>query len=252
LVVARPRVILAIETSNPSAWEAGQASRPGVALGRVGADGSVEVLGVRGLDATRPHDDELMPEIAKMVEGAGLRARDVTDVAVSAGPGGYTAVRLAVTTAKLIAESTGARAVAVPSALVAAWKAGAGLRARGVDRFAVAISSKGVTTHLSVCEVTSSGVRVVGEPCVVGAAELEKALGGASVLVADRFLPETIRARAAALGVEIIAPEFDPVACLHASVDMEAVDPVMLLPIYAREPEAVTKWRELGKEKKKA
>ena len=86
LVVARPRVILAIETSNPSAWEAGQASRPGVALGRV--DGVVEVLGVAGLDASRPHDDELMPEIARLVAGAGLRARDVTDIAVSAGPGG--------------------------------------------------------------------------------------------------------------------------------------------------------------------
>jgi len=250
--VARPRVILAIETSNPSAWEAGQASRPGVALGRVGADGVVEVLGVAGLDATRPHDDELMPEIARVVEEAGLRARDVTDVAVSAGPGGYTAVRLAVTTAKLIAESTGARAVAVPSALVAAWKAGEGLRVRGVDRFAVAISSKGVTTHLSMFEIQSVDVRAAGEPRVVGAEVLEAALGGARVLVGDRFLPEGIRARAAALGVEIIAPEFDPVACLHASVDMEAVDPVMLLPIYAREPEAVTKWRELVKEKKKA
>lgn len=251
LVVAMPRVILAIETSNPSAWETGHASRPGVALGRFGADGAVEVLGVRGLDATRPHDDELMPEIARVVEGAGLRPRDVTDVAVSAGPGGYTAVRLAVTTAKLIAESTGARAVAVPSALVAAWKAGDGLRARGIVRFAVAISSKGMTTHLSLFEVGVTGVRAVGEPRVVGAAELERALSGAKVLVGDRFLPEGIRSRALALSVEVIAPEFDPVACLLASVDLEAVDPVALLPIYAREPEAVTKWRELGKEKKK-
>jgi hypothetical protein len=125
------------------------------------------------------------------------------------------------------------------------------LRARGIVRFAVAISSKGMTTHLSLFEVGVTGVRAVGEPGVVGAEELERALSGAKVLVGDRFLPEGIRARAAALGRRGIAPEFDPVACLHASVDLEAVDPVALLPIYAREPEAVTKWRELGKEKKK-
>lgn len=244
----RARIILAIETSNPSAWEPGQGSRPGVALGRM-EDRAVEVLGVAGLDPARPHDDELMVLIDALVRGSSLRPRDVTDIAVSVGPGGYTGVRLAVTTAKLMAEATGARAVAVASALVAAWTAAAMLRERGIDvaRFAVAISSKGATTFLTGFEALEVGARALDDGAVVRGAELGAALRawGAKVLVADRFLPEAIRSEAALLGIEVIAPEFDPVACLRAAVELPAVEPVALVPIYAREPEAVTKWREL-------
>lgn len=249
------RIILSIETSNPSAWEAGQGSRPGVALARL-AGGRLELLGVRGLDPTRPHDDELMPEIAGLVGGAGLRARDLTDIAVSAGPGGYTAVRLAVTTAKLLAEATGARAVPVPSALVAAWGAASGARARGIDRYAVAISSKGTSTHLTSFKAEREGARALDEGVIVQADELEKSLAahGSRLLIADRFLPAEVRERAAAMGVDVVAPEFDPVMCLRAAVmggaggaGLSPVDPLELLPIYAREPEAVTKWRAMGK-----
>jgi tRNA threonylcarbamoyladenosine biosynthesis protein TsaB len=247
----RPRIILAIETSNPSAWEPGQGSRPGVALGRLSASGAMEVVGVRHLDATKPHDDELMPEIAALVAAAGLRPRDLTDVAVSAGPGGYTAVRLAVTTAKLIAEATGARAIPVPSSLVAAWGAAGVLRGRGASRFAVAISSKGETTHLSSFWVEAAGVKALDAGVVVSAEGVQAALEvyGCRVLVGDRFLPQALRAKVQSLGVEVLPPEFDPVACLRACVGVEAVEPVALAPIYAREPEAVTKWREMGKAK---
>lgn len=250
----RPRVILSIETSNPSAWEEGQSSRPGVALGRFQGGGALELLGVRPLDPKRPHDDELMPEIDALMSGMSLRPRDLTDVAVSVGPGGYTAVRLAVTTAKLIAEGTGARAVPVPSALVAAWGIAPALRAMGVARFAVAISSKGETTFLTCFEATAHGARAIDAGAVIRGTELEAALKAHSavMLVGDRFLPLGIVESAAAAGVEVIAPEFDPVACLRASLDLGAVEPAALLPMYAREPEAVTKWRELGKGKAKS
>jgi tRNA A37 threonylcarbamoyladenosine modification protein TsaB len=215
---------------------------------------SLRVLGIRGLDPTKPHDDELMPEIAALLADAGLRARDVTDIGVSAGPGGYTAVRLAVTTAKLIAEATGARVVPVPSALVAAWGAAPKVDARGVDRFAVAISSKGVSTHLTSFEVVGEGARALDTGVIVEASGLEMGLAkhGARVLVGDRFLPSGIAERAAVLGVVLLAPEFNPVMCLRASMGLEAVEPLELLPMYAREPEAVTKWRELGKAKAKS
>lgn len=246
----RPRLILAIETSNPSAWETGRA-RPGVALGRVAPNGTLEVLGGRSLDPTRPHDDELMPEIDQLVSSLALRPRDLTDIAVSVGPGGYTAVRLAVTTAKLIAEATGARVVPVPSPVVAAWAASPSLRSRGVARFAVAISSKGETTFLTCFEATPEGAKALEQGIVIHAAELGRAMSShtCTALLADRFLPQEIVASAARLGVDVIAPEFDPAACLRASLGLAPVEPEALLPLYAREPEAVTKWRELGKDK---
>ncbi len=228
--MARPRVILAIETSNPSAWTEGQATRPGVALAREGSGGALEVLGVRGLDPTRPHDDELMPEIDGLLSAASLRPRDLTDVAVSVGPGGYTAVRLAVTTAKLIAEGTGARAIPVPSALVVAWGMVPALRAKGVARFAVAISSKGQTTFLTCFETTLDGARALEAGVVIGGDGLGAKLDalGAKALIGDRFLPTGIVDAATAMGIELLAPEFDPVACLRASA--------------ARNPEPPERW----------
>lgn len=64
-------------------------------------------------------------------------------------------------------------------------------------------------------------------------------------LIADRFLPEDIRAAATALSIPIHPPVFDPAACFEVSLLLDPLDPVQLLPIYPREPEAVTKWREL-------
>jgi len=76
------------------------------------------------------------------------------------------------------------------------------------------------------------------------AADLDRL--GAGLLVADRFLPEAMRRRAEELGIEVRLPAFDPVACIEAAMEGVApVDPADLLPLYPREPEAVTKWRAL-------
>ena len=73
------------------------------------------------------------------------------------------------------------------------------------------------------------------------------ALAGLGIdhLIGDRYLPEGIRGEAARLGITVGGPEFDPVACLELAARMPAADPADVLPIYPREPEAVTKWRTL-------
>ena len=53
-------------------------------------------------------------------EKAGLPPRDLQVVGVSIGPGGFTGLRIAVTTAKMLAETLGVKVIEVPSALVAA------------------------------------------------------------------------------------------------------------------------------------
>ena len=145
----------------------------------------------------------------------------------------------------MIAEVAGAKCVAVPTALVVAHGTGR------EGSIAVTLAAKGETTWVQVCRARGTGesrqVEPVGAARVVRADELRSACdaaGGAGVLVGDRYLPEPVRSEAARLGMEVVEPVFDARACLAIGRTLPAVDPVELLPIYPREPEAVSLWRE--------
>lgn len=230
------RLVLGIETSNPSAsagdGHAASGIGPGVALARV-EGGTVQVLGVEAIDPQRPHDAGLMPVIDRLTRRVGVRPRDLRGVAVSIGPGGYTGVRVAVTTAKFIAECTGAACFGVPTALVIA------ARVEAEGAFAVALGSKDGTAFVTRFDAAARAIDAGRLLSVEGVGELP------GLLIADRFLPAAMREAASARGIEIRPPIFDPVACVEASLGLEAVDPALLVPLYPREPEAVTKWREL-------
>jgi tRNA threonylcarbamoyl adenosine modification protein YeaZ len=222
---------LGIETSNPSAWSAESPARPGVAAARAGG-AALEVLGSEPI-ALRPNEDDLVPAIDRLFGRLGLSPRALTHVAVSVGPGGYTAVRVAVAAAKMIAEATGAQCLPVPTALVVAR------RIEHAGPFAVGLASKGESVFVTLFD----GGRAAGPGRLMTVADLDRL--GAGLLVVDRFLPEAMRRRAAELGIEVRPPVFDPVACIEAALEISPVDPADLLPLYPREPEAVTKWRQL-------
>lgn len=226
-------IFLAIETSNPSATAPGQPGGPGVALARV-TPAAIEPLAIEMLPSDAPHDAALIPAIDRAFTRAALSPRHLHAIAVSVGPGGYTAVRVGVTTAKFIAEATGARCYAVPSAsVVAARVPNAG------EPFAVALGSKGDSVFLT----RFCGDRSPSDAgSLVSAADLPQDL---KILISDHFLPLPIQERAHALGIRLIPTHFDPLACLEAAQALAPVDPALLLPIYPREPEAVTKWRAL-------
>lgn len=237
----RGQLTLAIETSNPSASGPGE-----VALGR-GCGGDVRVLGVERLSPSGRHDDALAPAIDQLCRRVGAGPTDLARVAVSIGPGGFTALRIAVATAKLIAEVVGAETVPVPTALVAAR----GYAATGGDasRFAVALASKRGTAWTAMFvrsggELRESGSGRLMDAEAFAAAHREERLGA---IVADEHLEPTIRAWAGVSGVEVVAPALRAEEALLASMTMDAVDRAALAPVYPREPEAVTKWRELGR-----
>jgi tRNA threonylcarbamoyl adenosine modification protein YeaZ len=222
---------LAIETSNPSAGGAGRASA-GVALGRV-ADGSAEVDATEWLGVEDRHSDDLMPAIDRLCANAGVRPGQIGLVAVSVGPGAYTALRIAVATAKVLAEITGARCVAVPTALALARRGPAG---RGV----VCLASKHGSTHATEIDAASP----LGEGRVIHADALpELAARGGRWLMGDAFLPGPIRDEAARLGLAVVEPAFDPAEVLRAAAGLPAIPADALAERYAREPDAVTQWR---------
>ncbi len=258
---ARGDITLAIETSNPSASNA-----LGVCVGILAGLGTpalgsglggVHVLGSARIadDTAAPkqrNEDRLMLAVNEAMQAAGLTPRQIKRIAVSIGPGGFTSVRLAVTTAKCIAEVTGAACVGVPTALVAAFRFAAEHNPASPARFAVALASKGPDAYVQVFEPRDGGPVALTQGEVVDAEGLAALAHTHAIttLLADGFLPEPMGARAESLGIALAPIELDPVACLAASRGIESVDPVSLLPLYPREPEAVTKWRAMHGPKK--
>lgn len=220
-------VILAIETSQREG---------GVAL--LTADGAVHTEAMpleRGSDG-------LQPAIDRVVRGAGMEPRDLEAIGVSVGPGGFTGLRIAVTTAKMLALALGAKVVAVPSALVAAEAAEAPERAEGT--ILVALASKRDTFWATPLTHVRGHWVAAGDASLVEAAAA--ALDGVQIVIADRFLPQTMRDRCVERDVPIVEPNFDPRACLAIAQRLLAEDRTVtahrLAPIYPRLPEAVTLW----------
>lgn len=234
-------VILAIETSNPSAWKPNAGSpdpMPGVAAlewsgGRPGQ------LALQACDPTH-RDDTLIPAIDCALRTLGRRSADLTTIMVSIGPGGFTSLRIACAAAKMLALATGAKLFAVPSARVVAHSAPVGAGPLGV-----ALGSKGDDTWIE-CFADTHDHALLATPGLVGLKDLVTLTDlGITRLLADQFLPPALREAAVARGLSVQHPVFCPRACLGAARSGDEVSPGALMPIYPRPPEAVRKWREL-------
>lgn len=93
--------ILALETSGQTG---------SVALGTPAG-----VLASEQLPVDVRHAGELMPAVERLLTGLGWSADSITDVFISIGPGSFTGLRIAVSVARTLAWSIGARIVAVPT-----------------------------------------------------------------------------------------------------------------------------------------
>lgn len=190
------------------------------------------------------YDDELMPAIEATVCRAGLSPRDLDVVGVSVGPGGFTGLRIAVTTAKVLGMTLGAAVVAVPSALVAAESSDIPATGKDVKQILVALASKRNSYWGTVVYMDEEyGWRIKGEPRLITATDRTEAV---EMILADRYFPDEARSQYEAAGISIFDPRFDPTACLHVADRLhqsgQIVDPTALQPIYPRPPEAVALW----------
>ncbi len=196
------------------------------------------------LNRPRAHAENLVPLLADTLRYGGLKASDVDVVAVSAGPGSYTGLRIGASTAKGLARAVDAALVAVPSLEALAYGSRsavpegdvivAAFDARRDEVFAAAFKIAGSSGDLIPWRPTSA-VRAdeVAEwlgkldsraVCVGdGGERAQIALSGAG-LAADR-LPEAVHPRAgwvAVLGAERFARG-------------ETVDPALFEPHYLKE-----------------
>lgn len=216
------------------AIEASQRSGSVALRARPGAE-PVEVP----VPASDDHGDHLMDVVDRACRAAGIGARDLRLIAVSAGPGGFTGLRVACATARAVADAVGAHAIGVPSALVAArtlLREGLWVPA-GTARACVLLAAKGTDAWHTMVEVESGMPRVVEAGVVLAASALPH------VAIGDRH------ARALWPGIAADAwleARFSALACLEVGESLVAegasADPMLLSPIYPRAPEAVKLW----------
>ncbi len=216
-------VILAIEASQ---------RRGGVAVrDRDGLD-HVEWLG-----ASAKHDDDLLGAIDRLYARLRIAPAETDVVGVSTGPGGFTGLRVAVATAKMLGESLGAQLVAVPTALVVAE------RRSGPGPITVALASKEGSVWETRLDRAGNDAPWTVEKAGRLAAAAAVRVDGLSALLGDRYLPQELRERCAAAGVVVVEPIFDPVACATVTSRLfnqgRTIDPLAIVPIYARPPAAV-------------
>jgi len=266
---------LAIEISNPSSGprgpqQDGTLAGPGVALGRIDEQGDSELLGVELLGGGSRHDDDLMPAIDRLFKRCGARPAELSRIAVSIGPGGYTSLRIAVATAKMLAEATGAKTIAVQSASVAAWRVPINsapaivcLASKGPAAYGVLLPAGLTQSDWWPRTGLAAAQRLVGSaaaneldlrlkagfswiaasaPLGMLAADAIDLLRPATV-VADEFLPVPMRDAAERVGASIVEPVFAPASALTIAAGIPPMDPLALVPLYGREAEAVTQWR---------
>jgi len=108
----------------------------------------------------------------------------------------------------------------------------------------VALASKNEAASVHTFERDALGALRPGPPArLITAAEVEGL--GISALVSDPFLPASIRDRAGALGIAIAPLRLRARILLELARDAVPIDPLALTPDYAREAEAVTKWRQM-------
>lgn len=224
---------LAIENSNPGS-SADASHRPGVALGYL-TPGQPELTHVLHAENFRelPRDqDDLISAIDRSFQAAGITKDRLQAVAVSIGPGGFTSTRMACAAGAMIAEALNIPAIPVPSALVA-WQAHGSFS----TRVAVALAGKGPSAWVRLfngSDHTHHGEVFLADQLLAHAPD---------VVLADAHLPVPIRDALVNGSIPIAPLRFSPADALAAAAYGPLGKADDLLPLYPREPEAVTLWR---------
>ena len=208
----------------------------------------------RQFDPAAVRDREpIWDELKELCDEAHVEPWQFDAVGVTTGPGGFTGLRVSIAFAKAFALARGIPVVALGSATVfAASDAVRGGQGQNKGPWLVALASKSGTAWCA--RVTRDGGAVfVEEPgeVVDAVAFMPKvsavAAAGGAVLSDEHLDPallEVVRRSDARLRPIATDPCGLALLVQLALSRKSTVDPMVLAPIYPREPEAVTKWRE--------
>jgi tRNA threonylcarbamoyl adenosine modification protein YeaZ len=191
---------------------------------------------IEHVDLPQPkrHRVELMPTIDQLCRKHQVRPGDLGEVAINIGPGSFTGLRIAVTTAKMLAMTLGIKVVAADATQVIA----AGVDSDTAPHLAVCLATRQDTFYCGLFEQHGKGWQLCDD---------------AKVMTVEQLLANTSRPLAmvgegcpeipATEGIVLIDPPSLRAADLWRITRGRACcDPLTLSPIYAHPPQAQSQW----------
>ncbi len=195
------------------------------------------------------HTKELVPAIRHLLGKAELGLSDLEGIVVSLGPGGFSGLRVGMTTAKGLAVGTGAPLVAVPTLDAAAYPmmglgapvcalmpAGRGEVAAAMYGTSGSEMEKTVDEHLTTIEDLADSVREATIFCGPMTDEMESELR-------ERLGEEGLVPRGVGRASRVVAMGQIGIRKIGGG---EADDPVTLQPLYIRRPSITRSTRPPG------
>ena len=220
---------LAIETSGPVG---------SVTLGR--ADEPLETV---ELPPQRRHRVDLMPAIDELMRRHGAAPIGLAELYVSIGPGSFTGLRIAAATVKMLAQVLGVQVATVPTLDVLAGNVPAPERG---EALAVCLNMKGPTVYTGVFRRQNERWELDGPPALCTMAQLLSVAPRPLQLLGDPIPAFPAEDEVTALPANRAVPRSNVVWRLGREMAgrNEFVDPIALLPLYARRPEAEELWEK--------
>ena len=193
-------------------------------------------------------EDSVMPSIQQLASELNIAPDSLELVVISIGPGGFTGLRSAVAIAKMISLVSGAAIVPIETALSVAHNANIGpgpyFVVSGVKQDTFWLSKVHNKNNTWFCESAPSS-----------SLELEQSIHTVKALFGDSYLPKSVTALCVSEGIQIRESAVSAKSLLSLGVQLfkndkdTTVNPLELLPLYPREPEAVRLWKENNKAK---
>ncbi len=193
----------------------------------------------RQVPRTRRNNLELIPTADALLQEHGLTPRDLNHLYISVGPGSFTGLRMAIAAAKMLALTIPSlKLVAVPTLDALALQ-----NAQPNKPVAVCLNIKRGTMY---CAVYKNDQQIV-EPALRSLEELLAAVDDPAQL---RLVSEVDLDHPGQLPLDkaVVDPNSTWTVGQRLTAAHHFTDPHALLPLYIREPEAVTLWNELGRD----
>lgn len=183
---------------------------------------------------------ELMPAIDQLCQQQNATPQQIAQIYVSIGPGSFTGLRIAVTTAKMLGQTIGAKLVAVPTIEVIAHNAPPNSR-----YVAVCLNMKRDTMYAGVYERDGDEFNPVVEPALTTLDELLDKAPRPLAVIGDPLPNLTLDAVQSFTGDSAIASAKTVYSLGYAAaLRDEFADGFDLVPLYVRVPEAVELWNK--------
>ncbi len=228
-------------------------SKPGLGIETSGAFGSVAlglvdaVCGKYDFATPRAHAVDFLPAVARLCRHHDVTPADLAYVFLSIGPGSFTGLRIAVSAARMIALSTQAKIVGVPTLTVIAQNAN--LLPQPPASVTVLLDAKRQRVYAASFRRISGTYRCDAAPKEVdpGAFLATRPEGSAALgegVTAHREVTE--RSGLVVLPVDLYRARAETVYALGVRMakNAEIVHPRRLVPDYIRRPEAEERWEQ--------